>query len=144
MPAFRTAVGMPASEAFCRTGPTASGAARVAAIPSTLLSIAFWTRVAWLPCWGSLEYFRSMLCCSAACSAPARTRSQNVVPGCSWVTMAIVYLGPLSALLLDPLSALVLGWAPPPLQAVAVRSTPAMAAIASWRVRSIFALSVDW
>ena len=63
-------------------------------MPSTWLSIAFWISVACLPESGSLEYFSSMPCCSAACSAPARIRSQNVEPGASWVTIAMVKLGP--------------------------------------------------
>ena len=89
MPAFRATVGMPASAAF------AARADRVRAgkgdgDPSTSLSIAFCTSVACSPASGSLEYFRLTLRSSAACSAPARTRSQNVAPGASWVTMAMV------------------------------------------------------
>ena len=39
-------------------------------MPSTLLSTAFWIRVAWPAAAGSLEYFRSMLSLAAAASAP--------------------------------------------------------------------------
>ena len=90
MPELNTTPGMPAWVAFCSAGPTASGLASVTAMPSTLLSMAFWISVACLPESGSLEYLRSMPCCLAACSAPARIRSQNVEPGASWVTIAIV------------------------------------------------------
>ena len=130
MPALNTTPGMPASVAFCRAGPTASGLASVTAMPSTLLSMAFWISVACLPESGSLEYFRSIPCCLAACSAPARIRSQNVEPGASWVTMAMVKLGPPEA---PPPEAPGAFWAPPwLLHAVTVRSSPAAAAVASF------------
>ena len=91
---MNTVAGIPAWVAFCSAGPTASGLASVTAMPSTLLSMAFWMSVACLPESGSLEYLRSMPCCLAACSAPARIRSQNVEPGASWVTMAMVKVLP--------------------------------------------------
>jgi hypothetical protein len=71
-------------------GPTAVGLARVTAMPSALLSMAFWTSVACLPESGSLEYFRVTPSDLAAASAPLRTRSQNVEPGASWVIIAMV------------------------------------------------------
>ena len=59
-------------------------------MPSTLESTAFWISVDCLLGSGSLEYFRSMPAFAAACSAPALILSQNVSPGVSWVTMAMV------------------------------------------------------
>ena len=94
MPLLMATVGMPASVAFCREGPMASGLGIVLAMASTLLSIAFWMSVACLPTSGSLEYFRVTPCCLAACSALARIRSKNVSPGPSGVITAIVYCLP--------------------------------------------------
>jgi hypothetical protein len=71
-------------------GPTASGKARVTAMPSTLLSTAFLTSVASWPWSGLLEYRRSMFSCLAAAWAPLRTLSQNVSPGTSWVIISMV------------------------------------------------------
>jgi hypothetical protein len=47
-------------------------------------------RTACLVASGSEEYFRVEPVSLAACSAPARMRSQNVSPGVSWVIMAKV------------------------------------------------------
>ena len=90
MPPLKATTGTPACTAFCATGPTASTCVRVTAIPSTLLSIAFCTSVACRVASGSLEYFSSTPVFLAACSAPARTLSQNVSPGASCVIIAMV------------------------------------------------------
>src|SRR5918992_2329290 len=93
-PALNATTGMPRSAAAFAAGPTCSTWASVTARPSTWLSIAFCTSVACSGAWTPFEYFRSMLCAAAASSAPARIRSQNVSPGCSCVTIAIVYCSP--------------------------------------------------
>ena len=81
MPALNATTGMPAAIAF-RTAPaSAGGSGRVTAMPSTLLSIALWIRVACLPESGSAEYFRSTLSLLAAAWAPLRMMSQKVSPG---------------------------------------------------------------
>ena len=141
MPPFSTTPGMPASAAFCRAGPTASGVASVTAMPSTSLSIAFWTSVACLPESGSLEYFSVdavlLGCLLGAGADPVPERGARVLVGDHRDGVARagrrrrrtapgVVLG--AALLL---------------QAVTVSSRPAIAAVASFRVRSIIALSVD-
>jgi hypothetical protein len=46
---------MPAFTALATTPFRASGLARVTAMPSTFWSIAFWTRLAWLAAFSSLE-----------------------------------------------------------------------------------------
>ena len=62
-------------------------------MPSTLLSIAACTRLAWFGASGSAEYRSSTLSFAAAVSAPLRTRSQNAFPGTPWVIIAIVMRG---------------------------------------------------
>ena len=59
-------------------------------MPSTLESTAVSMRVACLVASGSDEYFSVEPVSLAACSAPARMRSQNVSPGVSWVIIANV------------------------------------------------------
>ncbi len=54
-PELRPTTGMPAFSALPMTPLSASGLARVTAMPSTFWSIAFWTRLAWLPAFGSAE-----------------------------------------------------------------------------------------
>ena len=81
---------MPASTAFFTVGTRASGVTRVVAMPSTFESMAPWIRVACLLASGSAEYFSVDPVSLAACSAPARMRSQKVSPGTSWVIMANV------------------------------------------------------
>src|SRR5918992_1027940 len=93
-PELNATTGMPRSAAAFAAGPTCSTWASVTASPSTWLSIAFCTSVACSGAWAPFEYFRSTLCARAASSAPARIRSQNVSPGCSWVTIAIVNCSP--------------------------------------------------
>ena len=90
MPALNATTGIPASVAACTAPASASGVDSVVAMPSTLLSIAFWISVACLSAAGSSEYFSSMLSFAAAASAPARILSQNGRPGASWVIIAIV------------------------------------------------------
>ena len=60
---------------------SASGVARVVAMPSTLESTAFWMRVACFAGSGSLLYFSVEPVSVAACWAPALILSQNVSPG---------------------------------------------------------------
>src|SRR3954462_2729534 len=64
--------------------------------------MAFWISVASLPASGSLEYFRVIPWSFAACSAPFRILSQNVSPGASWVTIAMVYFFPSDELFCAP------------------------------------------
>ena len=90
MPWLNTTTGIFASAAFLDTGMTASALDRVTAMPSTLESMAFCTRVACSGPFSLLEYLRVMPWDFAAASAPARILSQNVSPACSWVTIAIV------------------------------------------------------
>src|SRR6266581_5467760 len=90
MPAFIATTGMPAASAFLIAGISAGGSGMVTARPSTLLSMAAWIRLAWLPEDGSDEYLRSMLSFAAAALAPFWMMSQNVSPGAAWVTMANV------------------------------------------------------
>src|SRR5689334_12119988 len=87
---------MPAAIAFFTTGSSAGGSGRVIAMPSTLLSIALWIRLAWLPDDGSDEYFSVTLSFAAAAFAPLRMMSQKVSPGAAWVTIAIVIFGVLA------------------------------------------------
>ncbi|CAM5581296.1 hypothetical protein SVIOM342S_01083 [Streptomyces violaceorubidus] len=54
-PELSPTTGMPAFSALARTLRMASGLARVTAMPSTFWSIAFCTRLAWLPAFGSAE-----------------------------------------------------------------------------------------
>ncbi len=54
-PEFRPTTGMPAAVALAMTPLSASGLARVTAMPSTFWSMAFCTRLAWLPAFGSAE-----------------------------------------------------------------------------------------
>src|SRR4051812_35203751 len=93
-PALNATTGIPAVAAAWAAGPMASGEGSVVAMPSTLLSTAFWIRVACLPASGSLEYFSVTLRFLAAASAPLRILSQNVSPGDSCVTIAVVYSCP--------------------------------------------------
>src|SRR6266566_8777441 len=93
MPALKETTGMPAAMAFFIAGSSAGGSGRVTAIPSTLLSIALWIRLAWLPDDGSDEYLNVTLSFAAAAWAPFRMMSQNVSPGAPCVTIAIVMLG---------------------------------------------------
>ena len=90
VPELKLSTGMPAAIAFFTVGIRASGVTRVVAIPSTFESIAFWISTACLLASGSAEYFNVDPVSLAACSAPARIRSQNVSPGVSWVIMAKV------------------------------------------------------
>src|SRR6266550_5686034 len=96
MPALKATTGMPAAMAFFTTGAIAGGSGRVTAIPSTLLSMALWTRLAWLPDDGSDEYLSVTLSLAEAASAPLRMMSQKVSPGAAWVTMAKVMRGVLA------------------------------------------------
>ena len=93
MPVLNATTGIPASFAAAIESFSVSGDSSVTAMPSTLLSTAFWIRVASPGAVGSLEYLRSMLSLAAATCAPARTLSQNESPGASWVTIAMVNLG---------------------------------------------------
>ena len=90
MPELKLSTGIPAATAFFTVGIRDSGVTSVVAMPSTFESIAFWISTACLVASGSAEYFSVDPVSLAACSAPARIRSQNVSPGASWVTMAKV------------------------------------------------------
>ena len=90
MPELKATTGIFALSALCTAPLSASGVARVVAMPSTLESTAFWISVACLAGSGSLEYFRVMPSFLAACWAPALILSQNVSPGVSCVTIAMV------------------------------------------------------
>ena len=90
MPELKLSTGMPAATAFFTLGIRASGVTRVVARPSTFASMAPWMRVACLVASGSAEYLSVDPVSLAACSPPARIRSQNVSPGVSWVIMAKV------------------------------------------------------
>src|ERR671931_2437522 len=96
MPALKATTGMPAAMAFCTVGPIAFGSGRVTAMPSTLLSMALWIRVACFPESGSEEYLSVTLSLAAAASAPLRMMSQKVSLGAPWVTMAMVMFGVLA------------------------------------------------
>jgi hypothetical protein len=96
MPALKAITGMAASMAFFTVGAIAGGSGRVTAMPSTLLSIALWMRVACFPESGSEEYLSVTLSLAAAAWAPLRMMSQNVSLGAPWVTMAIVMFGVLA------------------------------------------------
>src|SRR6266568_7074997 len=93
MPVLNATAGMPAAMAFFTAGPIAGGSGRVNAMPSTLLSMALWMRLAWLPELGSDEYFSVTLSFAAAAFAPLRMMSQNVSPGAAWVIIANVMCG---------------------------------------------------
>src|SRR6266536_2145893 len=93
MPALNATTGMPAAMAFFTAGSSAGGSGRVTAMPSTLLSMALWIRLAWLPDDGSDEYLNSTLSLAAAAVAPLRMMSQKVSPGAPCVTIATVILG---------------------------------------------------
>src|SRR6266545_4036064 len=93
MPALNATTGMPAAMAFFTAGMSAGGSGSVTAMPSTLLSMALWIRLAWLPDDASDEYLKVTLSFAEAASAPLRMMSQNVSPGAPWVTMAIVMRG---------------------------------------------------
>jgi hypothetical protein len=54
-PELKPTTGMPAAWALDTTSFMASGLAAVRAMPSTFWSMAFCTRLAWLPALGSLE-----------------------------------------------------------------------------------------
>src|SRR6266498_5272444 len=101
MPALKATTGMPAAMAFLTAGASAGGSGRVTAMPSTLLSIALWIRLAWLPEDGSDEYLRVTLSLAAAALAPFWMMSQNVSPGAPWVTMAMVRCGVLAVAVLS-------------------------------------------
>ncbi len=90
MPELKLSTGIPASTAFFTVGIRASGVTSVVAMPSTFESIAPWISTACLLASGSAEYFSVDPVSLAACSAPARIRSQKVSPGTSWVIMANV------------------------------------------------------
>ena len=90
MPELKATVGIFAVTADWTAPLSASGVARVVAMPSTLESTAFWISVACLAGSGSLLYFSVDPVSLAACCAPALILSQKVSPGVSWVTMAKV------------------------------------------------------
>ena len=91
MPELKPTTGIFASVAALATAPaSASGVTSVVAMPSTLLSTAFWMSTACLSASGSLEYFSVTPSFLAACWAPALILSQNVSPGVSCVIIAIV------------------------------------------------------
>src|SRR5919107_2142991 len=124
MPALNDTTGMPAAIAFLIVGTSAGGSGMVTAMPSTLLSIADWIRVACLPESGSEEYFKVTLSLADADSAPLRMMSQNVSPGAACVIMAIVMGGVLALPAVMP-AALSSAFLPPePLQAPAATARP--------------------
>src|SRR6266550_6628306 len=136
MPALKATTGMPAAIAFFTAGSIAGGSGRVTAIPSTLLSMALWIRLAWLPDDGSDEYLSVTLSLPEAASAPFRMMSQNVSPGAAWVIMANVMCGVLAlpALIWLELSSAFL---PPELLQAAAASARAITAAAHLALRDL-------
>ena len=90
IPELKATTGIFASFAVLTAPARASGVASVVAMPSTLESTAFWISVACLLGSGSFEYLSVMPLFLAAWVAPALILSQNVSPGVSCVTMAMV------------------------------------------------------
>src|SRR4051812_27265397 len=136
MPALNATTGMPAAMAFLTAGSSAGGSGRVTAIPSTLLSMALWMRLAWLPDDGSDEYLKVTLSLPAAVCAPFRMMSQKVSPGAPCVTMAMVICG-VFAFPADPPAVPCSAALPPDLlQAPAVTRTP--------RTRTAAAVRLAW
>src|SRR6478752_4259981 len=129
--------GMPASTAFLIGSVSAAGSGMLTAMPSTLLSMAFWIRLACSGIDPEPLYLNSTLSLVAASVAPFWMTSKKVSPAGAWLIIAKVYCGvstvppPLAA----PLAGVSLAAAPPLLlHAAVISSRPAAAPIASFFV----------
>ncbi len=96
-PALMATTGMPASTAFCTTGPSAAGSGSVTMMPSTLLSMAFWINVACSGTWPDPAYRNSTLSLSAASWAPLWICDQKASLAAPWVTIAMFSRSPSGA-----------------------------------------------